>query len=182
MAKKKTTSTTKGKKERSAAKPAGAVARKEAPPATTTATTEPAAPDRTATPARERVRDPRLPPPGTVIQKRARDGSVRCECTVEPEGIRYKGTTYRSLSAAAMAAAKDLGIQRATQNGFTFWGLSKPPRPAADPVQALGRVWERYRERATAIVGAAKDDDRARVREVFGEHAEVLKELRGRIA
>jgi hypothetical protein len=182
MAKKKTTTTTKGKKERSATKPAGAAARKEATPATTTAATESAAPDRTATPARERVRDPRLPPPGTLIQKRARDGSVRCECTVYADGIRYKGTLFKSLSAAAMAAAKDLGIRGATQNGFTFWGLSKPPRAAADPVEALGRAWERYRERASAIVGAVKDDDRDRVHSALGEHLDALKELRGRVA
>jgi hypothetical protein len=179
MAKKKTTTTTKGKKERSATKPAGLAARKDAPVATA-ATTDAPVPNRAATPAPER--DPRLPPPGTVIKKRARDGSVRCECTVDADGIRYKGTLFKSLSAAAMAAAKDLGIGGATQNGFTFWGLSKPPRPAADPVEALGRAWERYRERASSIVGSVKDDDRERVRDLLGEHADALKELRGRIA
>src|SRR5690606_28454387 len=43
--------------------------------------------------------DPRLPAPGTLIQKRDRHGAVRCECTVEEGGIRYEGSLYRSLSA-----------------------------------------------------------------------------------
>ena len=182
MAKKKTSTTTKGKKA-SAARP-GTAARKEtsAPAAANTRGAAPDAVPTVAKPTREHARDPRLPPPGTVIQKHARDGSVRCECTVEAEGIRYKGALYKSLSAAAMAAAKDLGIGGRTQNGYTFFGLSKPPRPAADPVEALGRAWERYRERAMTIVGAVKDNDRARIREVLGEHAEALKELRGRVA
>lgn len=130
-----------------------------------------------------RARDPRLPPPGTVLRKLARDGSVRCECTVEEAGgIRYKDTLYRSLSAAAMAAAKDLGLSNKTANGWNFWGITKPARHGADPLEALGRTWERYRDRATAVVAAAKDDDRARVREVIDQHAEALKELRGRVA
>jgi len=179
MAKKKTTTTTKGKKERSATKPAGLAARKDAPVATA-ATTDAPVPNRAAAPTPER--DPRLPPPGTVIEKRARDGSVRCECMVDAGGIRYKGTLFKSLSAAAMAAAKDLGIGGATQNGFTFWGLSKRPRPAADPIESLGRAWERYRARASAIVGAVKDDDRDRVHSALGEHLDALKDLRGRVA
>lgn len=129
-----------------------------------------------------RERDPRLPPPGTVLQKRSRDGSVRCECSVEEAGgIRYKGTLYRSLSAAAMAAAKDLGLTNKTQNGWVFWGITKVARAAGDPLEALARAWERYQERATSIVVGVKDDDRTRVREVIDQHAEVIKELRGRV-
>ena len=58
--------------------------------------------------------DPRLPAPGTVLEKRDRHGAVRCECTVEEGGIRYAGKVYRSLSSAAMAAAKDLGLNNKT--------------------------------------------------------------------
>ena len=47
-----------------------------------------------ATPAR----DPRLPPPGTVIEKCARHGAVRSTCTVEEGGIRYHYKPHRSLS------------------------------------------------------------------------------------
>ena len=94
--------------------------------------------DAPVTPAVPMTLDPRLPALGTMLQKRDRHGAVRCECTVEDGGIRYAGKVYRSLSAAAMAAAKDLGLTNKTQNGFTFWGLSKPPRRPSDPLVALG--------------------------------------------
>ena len=60
--------------------------------------------------------DPRLPAVGTVIQKRDRHGVVRCECTVEKDRIRYGRTPYRSISSAALAAARDLGLKNKTQN------------------------------------------------------------------
>src|SRR2546426_5266846 len=50
--------------------------------------------------------------PGTVLRKLDRKGKTRCECTVEAEGYRYKGTVYGSLSGAAAAAAKDVGLPR----------------------------------------------------------------------
>src|SRR5256712_6028548 len=50
--------------------------------------------------------------PGTVLRKLDRKGKTRCECTVEAEGYRYKGTVYGSLSGAAAAAAKDVGLLR----------------------------------------------------------------------
>lgn len=49
------------------------------------------------------------------------------------------------------------------------------------PACRLSLAWERYRERATTVVAAVKDDDRQRLRDLFGEHAEALKDLRGRI-
>jgi hypothetical protein len=73
-----------------------------------------------------RERDPRLPPPGTVLQRCDRHGNVRCECTVEQDGIRYAGKLYKSLSAAAIAATKDMGLKSKTQNGRTFWGVATP--------------------------------------------------------
>jgi len=130
---------------------------------------------------REQVRDPRLPDPGTVIQKRDRQGNVRCECTVEADGVRYKDTLYRSLSAAAMAAAKDLGLGGKTQNGFTFWGLSKPPRKGADPLAALDKAWTRYRDRLHAVVGnGLNDDNRDQVRALVQQHGEAIAEVRER--
>jgi hypothetical protein len=54
-----------------------------------------------------RAQDPRLPSPGIVLEKRDRHGAVRCQCKVEEGGIRYAGTVYRSISSAAIAAAKD---------------------------------------------------------------------------
>lgn len=179
-AKAKKATTTKPKQSGSthAARPAGRAKKPEAEAAAATTT---AAESTAAAPA-PRERDARLPAAGTVLQKRDRNGTVRCECVVEEAGIRYKGTLYRSLSSAAMAAAKDLGLGGRSQNGYTFFGLSKPPRHGVDPLAALGRAWERYRDRTTAVVGAAKDDDRPRVHDVLGEHAEALKDLRGRVA
>ena len=85
---------------------------KELTPAAAVAPTK----DAPMTPAAPPTPDPRLPAAGTVLQKRDRHGAVRCECTIEEGGIRYAGKVYRSLSAAAMAAAKDLGLNNKTQN------------------------------------------------------------------
>jgi hypothetical protein len=69
-----------------------------------------------------RERDERLPPVGTVLRRVDRHGNVRCECTIEEGGIRYNGTLYKSLSAAAIAATKDMGLKSKTMNGWSFWG------------------------------------------------------------
>jgi len=107
-----------------------------------------------AKPAAEpRERDSRLPPPGTVLKKLDRSGAVRCECKVTETGIIYKGDEFRSLSGAAMAAAKDLGIN-GSQNGFLFWGLIKQQAPLRDPVEALQAAWDRYHDRVKAIAAA----------------------------
>ena len=107
-----------------------------------------------AKPAAEpRERDPRLPAPGTVLKKLDRHGAVRCECKVTDAGIVYKSETFRSLSAAAMAAAKDLGIN-GSQNGFLFWGLIKQQPRITDPVEALEAAWKRYHERVKTITGS----------------------------
>ena len=130
-------------------------------------------------PPREQVRDPRLPEPGTVIVKRDRQGNVRCECAVEAEGVRYKGTLYRSLSAAAMTVTKDLGLGGRTANGFTFWGLSKPPRKGSDPIASLDKAWQRYRDRLHAtLTNGINDENRERVHALVQQHSEVLVELR----
>ena len=68
--------------------------------------------------------DPRLPQIGTVVRKLDRDGTLRCKCRIVQQGVRYGGNLYRSLSAAALAAASDLGLESPTQNGFVFWGLN----------------------------------------------------------
>ena len=106
------------------------------------------------TKAAPRTRDPRLPAPGTVLQKKDRQGVARCECTVEEDGIRFKGTLYRSLSAAAMAASKDLGLGGQAQNGFLFWGLVRQAPREKDPVAALEHACERYLERLNANLEA----------------------------
>ena len=124
--------------------------------------------------------DPRLPAIGTTIEKRDCHGAVRCKCTVEEGGIRYGGKAYTALSGAAMAAAKDLGLKNKTQNGYIFWGLSKPPRPASDPVQGLERAWERYRDRVEALVKeGVTEENRSRVAASIGKHAQLIEKLGG---
>jgi cytoskeletal protein RodZ len=83
------------------------------------------------TAAKAKVRDERLPAAGTVLTKRTREGKT-VTCTVLADGgAEYKGQTYRTLSAAARAAAADLKIFAISQNGFLFWGVMKQPRAAA---------------------------------------------------
>jgi hypothetical protein len=163
-------------------KPARPGPRAATPPATERPEAAAPAPAEATAPAQPRERDPRLPPVGTVIEKRDRASKVRCTCTVEEGGIRYKGTLYKSLSGAALAAAKDLGLTNRSANGLVFWGITKVARPAGDPLAALAGVWERYRERAASVVAAVKDDDRERVHDLLGEHAEALKVLSGKVA
>lgn len=137
----------------------------------------------TAAPAAPQTPNPRLPAPGTLLQKRDRHGAVRCECTVEADGIRYAGKVYKSLSAAAMAAAKDLGLTNKTQNGFVFWGLSKPPRKPGDPLAQLERAWERYHGNVAALVKKGiTDANRATVLTTIKKHVQTIESLREKVA
>jgi hypothetical protein len=133
--------------------------------------------------ARVAFTDPRLPLPGTRLEKRDRHGAVRCECTVEVEGIHYAGAVYGSLSGAAIAAAKDLGLQNKTQNGFAFWGITKPSRRPVDAMAALDRAWTRYHDQVAHLVrpGIA-DENRAKIVEVIGGHVQALDSLRSQVA
>jgi hypothetical protein len=173
-----------------AKKPVEAKPKKDVLPAApaqegTPAVAENAAPAKVATaaPASPQTPDPRLPAPGTLLQKRDRHGAVRCECTVEADGIGYAGKVYRSLSAAAMAAAKDLGLTNKTQNGFVFWGLSKPPRKPGDPLVALERAWERYHGNVTTLVKErVTDENRAAVLSTIKKHLQTIESLREKVA
>lgn len=126
--------------------------------------------------------DPRLPAVGTVIQKRDRHGAVRCECTVEPGGIRYSGTLYRSISSAALAAAKDLGRKNRSENGYVFWGLVKPSRPAGDPIPAFERAWQLYLKRAEALFrDGVTEGNRERLAADIANHAAEIAKLEERL-
>jgi hypothetical protein len=139
--------------------------------------------DASVTPPAPGTPDPRLPPPGTLLQKRDRHGAIRCECTVEAGGFRYAGQVYRSLSAAAMAAAKDLGLANKTQNGWTFWSITKPARSPSDPLAALERVWERYQGNVEALVKqGVTEENRSRVVTAISKHAQVIEGLRETMA
>jgi hypothetical protein len=71
------------------------------------------------------VKGKRLPPVGTAIKKLDRDGKVRARCTVVKDGIKYAGKTYNSISSAAMAAMKALGLKSTAVNGYVWWGVGK---------------------------------------------------------
>lgn len=127
--------------------------------------------------------DPRLPAAGTLVQKRDSHGAVRCECMVEEGGVRYAGKVYRSLSSAAMTAAKDLGLTNKTQNGFVFWGLSKPPRRRGDPMVVLERAWARYHGKVEALLKeSVTDENRTKVVAAIRKHAQVIESLRKKVA
>ncbi|MCZ2343927.1 MAG: DUF2924 domain-containing protein [Bacteroidales bacterium] len=62
------------------------------------------------------LKDPRLPPPGTVLTRTCKGTEIRV--TVRANGIEYAGTIYPSLSAAAKAASGS------HVNGFVFFKLT----------------------------------------------------------
>lgn len=120
--------------------------------------------------------DSRMPAIGTVLQKQDRQGTLRCECEVVEGGVRYGGAVYRSLSSAAVAAAKDLGLAAKALNGFTFWGVTKPARAARDPLAALQRAWDRYQSTVeSAVELAKKGDHRDPVLTTLLRHVRVLQ-------
>ncbi len=130
--------------------------------------------------ASTRERDPRLPPVGTVLRKVDRHGATRCEATVEADGFRYDGTLYKSLSGAAMVAAKDLGLGDTAQNGFVFWSLVKPAARALDPITALEHAWDRFHAKAAGLFASANDEAlRAKLQAVVAGQAKKLEQLAG---
>lgn len=87
--------------------------------------------------------------PGTKLQKLDRAGKVRCECTVEESGYRYGKAVFRSLSASAAAAAKDLGLAGKSFNGYVFWGLPKPG--GKNTLERMDHLFRRYSEVAMQL-------------------------------
>jgi hypothetical protein len=70
-------------------------------------------------------RDPRLPEPGTVLERDYQGKTIKV--TVLEDGFRYQGETYRSLSTVAREATGTIW------NGFLFFHLtSYPQRKQAD--------------------------------------------------
>lgn len=116
--------------------------------------------------------------PGTVLQKRDRHGMLRCECVVVEGGYRFEGTVYKSLSAAALAAAKSLGLTSKSINGNLFWGISKPARAAANPLASLERAWNSYQTRLEAALESAKaSEDREPALSTLERHSRILQNL-----
>lgn len=136
---------------------------------------KPGKPGKQAAPARER--DPRLPAVGTVIRKAGAGGTVRCECTVVADGIRYGKQTYRTLSGAARQAALDLGLTSKAINGFSFWGLVGGGR-RVDHAARVAAVLAKAEERvASALAAHAQGDERGAVLKLIAKHAAALEKL-----
>jgi len=129
------------------------------------------------------VNESRMPSIGTILQKRDRQGTLRCECEIVEGGVRYGGTVYRSLSSAAVAAAKDLGLAAKAMNGFTFWGVTKPARSAANPLGGLERAWNRYQARLEAVLERARaGEHKEPAISTLERHTRVLQNLREEVA
>lgn len=107
------------------------------------------------------ISDPRLPQVPTTLVRRDRHGVAQCECTVGPDGIFYNGQRYRSLSGAASAASKELGLNPVV-NGYVFFQLVKPPRTRMGDVERLKNMGKRYEEHLGALLagrpGESPDD------------------------
>lgn len=86
-------------------------------------------PDPSILPIRLAARDPRLPPPNTVLEVEHGERPVRLVVGVET--FTYDGKTFASISAAAERAAADVGLCTKAQNGYEFWGLGRRRRLAA---------------------------------------------------
>lgn len=144
----------------------------------------PATPETTSrTPTTSASPDTRLPAKGTVLQKRDRQGTVRCECAIVEGGVQYRETVYRSLSAAAVAAAKDLGLAAKALNGFTFWGLTRPARKETDPIAVLEKAWTRYWSHLVSTLEQVKEGEhREPVLTTIQRHARVLQNRHDEVA
>jgi Protein of unknown function (DUF2924) len=136
---------------------------------TTSRPRKPALPKRTTTPAA-----PIALTPGTVLRKTDRNGKVRCECAVEPGGYRYEGKLYGSLSGAAAAAAKAVGLSGTSFNGYVFWGLSQPA--GRDPLHRVEHLWRRY-SNATAQALKAGGPEKAALLARLRQHAAQIKSI-----
>ena len=113
--------------------------------------------------------------PGTVLRKTDREGKVRCECTVEAGGFRYEGKLYNSLSGAASAAAKDLGLSGTSFNGYVFWGLKPSGR---DPLHRVEHLWQRYSNAAAQLLKAGGPEKTAAL-ERLRQHVAQIKAIAG---
>jgi hypothetical protein len=71
-------------------------------------------------------------------------------------------------------------VNNKTQNGFTFWGISKPPRRPSDPLAALEHSWERYHGNVAALVKeGVTDENRSNVVSTIRKHAQAIESLPG---
>ncbi len=145
--------------------------RRSTPPPT------PTAPKDAKAPEREQLRtlprnDPRVPAAGTILSRTVE--GRRCECRVEADGFRYAGELYESLSAAAAAAARDVG-RSPSQNGFVFWGVVQPSA-AHNPATSVAARWKHYE---TAVRRALERPGAEEIRRQVQTHLGVLRDVLG---
>lgn len=99
------------------------------------------------------ARDERLPAIGTVLRREA--GGRLVECRVGLDTFHYAGESYPSLSAAARAASRSLGLFSDAVNGYVFWRLAERPR-------VLSPAWNRRPRNASRRTCAAGSRKRKR--------------------
>jgi len=68
-----------------------------------------------------------------------------------------------------------LGHKNKTQNGWIFWGLTKPPRRPSDRLAAVERAWERYRGKAEALMKDSSDANRSQLTSTIQKHAHLIE-------
>jgi hypothetical protein len=84
---------------------------------------------------------------------------------------------------AVLRTSRKRSLTNKTQNGFVFWGLSKPPRRPSDPLVALERAWERYHRNVAALVkDGLTDENRSKVLTTIKKHAQTIESLREKVA
>jgi len=68
-------------------------------------------------------------------------------------------------------------------NGFTFWGVSKPSRAAADPLGGLERAWNKYQGRLEAALERAKaGEHKEPALTTLERHTRILQNLKDEVA
>ena len=122
--------------------------------------------------------------PGQIIEKK-RGGETIATLRVTTDGkFEYNGSVYSSISAAALACAKNLGLSSKTLNGWAFWGLAKRPvsngtprvrtAPAITAGSPLARLVAQYEIKANELLERPGADNRTKVRNEILSHAQQL--------
>ena len=129
-----------------------------------------------------KARDPRIPPPGSVLSRTDRHGTVRCQATVLEDGINYDGKFFKSVSAAAKAAADDLGLKNKTQDGYAFWHLKTLERTATNKTAKLEKAWTRFVSIANEMVAGSTNDTKSAVHSAIDTKAVALLAIADKVS
>jgi hypothetical protein len=117
---------------------------------TTEAPAKEVAPGKARTPKSPQERDPRLPKPGTVLQRTWHGKTY--EVTVNESDFIFKGRAYRSLSGLAREITGARSI-----NGIAWFGLAeRPAAKAKGPKKAKASEAPAATETSATTTGEAK--------------------------